>query len=491
MAATMTTFDAILKTYYDKKVVPQLNSKFNVIAKFKKKANDWSGKNCTIPCHVGRNTGRGNLSTGGARPTAGNQSYVDLVLTAKESGVQIQINRDAKAAARLGQKNYFLNYVQAEVDPAMDDMASMANQNAIYGGLIKGFLNEHKASSGTTGNCTVAAPAGGTDTWEWSGLPLGLAAVDGNPFASAAQASSATWVKVRLFRMDTYAEITPSAGTATESAVYLSDSSSANSTVDLTVVTNNQGAGVTVSTAAVAAGFSIAVQVAGDSTHFLDSAAANFGSYDSGVSGSRATFLSGSAGAAVTNTTPLQPTGIYSNLATATHFGEDRTDATGQAELQSNCLTVATAGNHQREPLTKDSIQRCLDEVLDRAGTEPTYALISPRDRQILHALVYDEMRNKGGEKANAGYKGFSFGNVEEWVPDQHCGRSQIILLDLSSDENWQLFQYGDMAMVKDGKGNSIFPSMTVSADQMAVEWFYDHICKRPKSQCHLSGYSL
>lgn len=488
MAATLTTFDAILKVYYDKKVVPQLNQKFNVIAKFKKKANDWSGKNCTIPCHVGRNSGRGNLSSGGARPTAGNQSYVDLVLTAKESGVSIQINRDAKAAARLGQKNYFLNYVQAEVDPAMDDMAALANQNAIYGGLVKGFINERIDGALTTAD--DAAGASHRD-YEWSGLPLDLAAVDGNPFAACANGTPATWVRVRLYRMDTYAEVRPetaagAAGTDAACAVFVSDTDSANRTVELSVAvndgTNRKLDTLTPAGSTVAAGYAYAVAV--HPTQFTDSGAANLGTIDSGASGSRATFLTGGS-------TVLQPTGIYTNLGHPTHFGEDRTTATGQAELQSNCLTVATAGNHQREPLTKDSIQRALDEVMQRAGTEPTTALISPRDRQILHALVYDEMRNKGGEKTNAGYKGFSFGNVEEWMADQYCGRSQIVMLDFSSDENWQLFQYGDADLVRDGKGNSIFPSMSVSADQMAVEWFYDHICKKPKAQVILVGYSL
>ncbi len=489
MSATMNTFDAILKVYYDKKVIPQLNSKFNVLSKFKKSSADWSGKNCTVPCHVGRNAGRGNISGGGALAGAANQSYVDLVLSAKSSNVMISISRDAKAAARLGQKNYFLNYIQAEVDPAMDDMAAMSNQNAIFGGLTKGYLNEHKASSATTGNCTVAAPAGGSDGWEWSGVPLDLAVIDGNPFANCSQANSATWIRVRLIRQDTYAEIVPSAGTAAQSAIYVSDTDAANSLVTLTVVTNAIGAGVTISTLTVAAGVPVAVEVFGETAHFLDSAAANFGGYDSDVSGGRGTFLSAGPNAVPTNTTPLQQTGIYANLSTVVHFGEPR-GAGAATTLQSNLLTVATTGNHQREPLSKGSIQRGLSTILQKSGKQPQCAYVSPLDLQILHELVYDEMRNKGGETTNAGYTGFAFGSVEEWTADQHVGRSQIVMLDFK-DDVWGLFQYGDADMVRDGKGNSVFPSMTTSADEMSVEWYYDHMCKRPNSQCILVGYSL
>jgi hypothetical protein len=487
MSATLTTLDAILKVYYDKKVIPQLNEKFTVLSKFKKTASSWSGKNCTVPCHVGRNSGRGNLSSGGALPTAGTQSYVDLVLSAKSSGVRISISRDAKMAARLGQKNYFLNYIQAEVDPAMDDMAAMSNQNTIYGGLCKGFINEHKVEVVTTAD--DAAGANHSD-WEWSGLPLSLAAVDGNPFAAAVNGTPATWVRVRLFRCDTMAEIFPQTaagapGAAGVAAFFISGTDSANTQVEISVVvndaTNRLINTLNPATVAMAAGVSIAVHVS--PTQYLDSGAANLGTIDAGASGSRATFLTGSS-------TVLQQTGIYTQLASPTHFGEDRTSASGTASLQGNCLTVATTGNHQREPLTKDSIQRCLDEALQVSGKEPQAAYISPRDRQILHALVYDEMRNKGGATVNAGYTGFSFGTVSEWQADQHVGRSQIILLDFK-DDVWSLFQYGDADMVRDGKGNSIFPSMTSAADEMSVEWYYDVMCKRPNSQVHLSGYSL
>ena len=509
MAASMTTFDSILKVYYDKKVIPQLNQAFTLIARMKKSSSDWSGKNCTVPCHVGRNGGRGNISSGGAMPASGNQSYVELILNAKLSAQKISISRDAKKAARLGQKNYFLNYIQAEVDPAMDDMAAMANQNSIFGGLCKGFLNEHKVEAVTTAN-----DAGGVDesTWEWSGLPLSLDYIDGNPFAAFTDvsgaavaaatplaANEATWRRVRLFRGDTYAEIHPEtaagvAGTALTAAVFVTGTSAGTTEVSLGCVVND-GTNRRINTlnpagSAMAPGVAVFVEV--HTVNFRNAAgAANIGRLDSDRSGGRSTLgLAITATSGANSTTVLQQTGVYSQLASQTHFLQDRTTATGQAALQSNLLTVATTGNHQRQPLTKDSIQRCLDTTLQVSGKEPQVAYISPRDRQILHGLVYDEMRNKGGEKTNAGYKGFAFGTVEEWIADQHVGRSQIILLDFK-DDVWGLFQYGDADMVRDGKGNSIFPSMDVSADEMAVEWEYDILCKRPNSQCLLLGYAL
>ena len=487
MAATITTLDAVLKVYYDTKVKPSLNNKFNVIKRFRKMTGTWSGKNVTVPVHVSRNSGRGSTVAGDAMPTAGEQGYIDLILTAKENVVTVQITREAMAAAKRGDKHSFGSYVALEFNKARDDFASMANQNALYGGLTKGWINEHKLTGGTAGNCTVAVPNAIVTVWQWSGVKLSLSAADGNPFAACVQATSSTWVRVRLRRMDTYAEISPSAGTSAQSAIFVSAINSATSEITLSVVTNNQGAGVTLSTTVVANGVGIAVEVYENTAQFVDSAAANFGRCDEGASGSRTTFLTGSA-------TVLQPTGIATNLSSLTHFGENRTTAAG-IRLQSFIRTAQKIGAHERIPLTKAILQEMLDVVADDQGTEPNVVLLSARDRQLLHALIYDQQRNTGSKKGEAGYTSFEFGPLTEWIADQHMGRSTLIMLDMKSAEDgescWDLWELDPLELVADGKGNTLFPSMAVTADQSALEWRYDHLCTIPRRQIVLIGYSL
>jgi len=243
---------------------------------------------------------------------------------------------------------------------------------------------------------------------------------------------------------------------------------------------------VVFTTVGVADGVAIAVESYPNTTQFLDAAAADFGDSDEGASGSRATFLTGTA-------TVLQQTGILTNLCSATHFGEDRTTATGQARLQSHLLTVAQTGNHQRTPLSKEAIQRALDIVCEDQGFEPDTVVWSPRDRQIAHALLYDQQRNQNTKKGSAGYNSFDFGPLVNWIADQHCGRSQFIMMDFQ-DENdscWDVWELDPLDLVADGKGNTIFPSMAITADQAALEWRYDMICTIPKRQCVLIGYSL
>jgi hypothetical protein len=519
MPATNTTLSAVQKNWYLDGLIDELNQNFAVLTKYKKsgKLENWSGKNLTVLARTGRNEGGGNTSDGGALGTAGNQSYVDLVLNAKLMYKPIQISRSAIRALEGGQKGSFLNYLEAEVSPTIkNDIPARANFEAIYGGPTKGSTNEHKVGAVTTADDAAGAA---TDVLDWSGLRLDASYFMGNPFAAftdfsgaavlaATAATAATWRRVRLFRGDTYAEIFPEtalgvAGTAANSAFFVSATDSDNAQVTIRTVVND-GTNRRLNTlnpVAVAMPAGVGVIIAMNPTQFVDSGAAAFGRVDSDRPGGFGTFTiaaTATSGSTSTGAVVGQHTGIFHNLFSQAHFGVDRTSATGEDALQSSLLTVAQTGNHIREPLSRASIQRTLGKIGQLSGMKPDFAVLSYEDQQILWAELYAEQRNysdQGGatKVVNAGYEitQYSFGQVKEWACDQSVGRSQIIFMSFA-DGAWKLCQIGgDAALIKDGKGNTVFPSMSISANLMMVEWEYDTLCAAPNRNAVLIGYEI
>ena len=83
MAATITTLDAILKEFYVGPIQDQLNQEVLALELFEKAKLDWSGKQVIIPIHTARNSGVGARGEGDVLPTAGQQTFDRLIVTAK------------------------------------------------------------------------------------------------------------------------------------------------------------------------------------------------------------------------------------------------------------------------------------------------------------------------------------------------------------------------------------------------------------------------
>lgn len=145
MAATLTTLAAILKEFYLGPIQEQLNNEVLCLEMFEKVTTDWAGKQVVIPIHVSRNTGTG-YSKAGALPTAGQQGYEQLVITAENLYGRFQISGDAIAATKSS-RGSFAGYVDAEMNKLVNDVRNTANVVCVTGGASIGFIWEDGAAT--------------------------------------------------------------------------------------------------------------------------------------------------------------------------------------------------------------------------------------------------------------------------------------------------------------------------------------------------------
>ena len=185
MTATLTTLSSVLKEFYLGPIIDELNQETHVLDLFMKGSFDWNGKQVIIPIHVSRNTGVG-FSSAGTLPTAGQQGFENLTVTAQNLYGRFQINGDAISALGKGGQNSFVNYVDAEMVRLKDDVRDSSNQACVSGGTLIGYLPQSNA---------VAA---GADDWMFDGdfaKVQALITLNAGPIA------------VQPIRMDTYATI--------------------------------------------------------------------------------------------------------------------------------------------------------------------------------------------------------------------------------------------------------------------------------------------
>jgi len=139
MAATTTTLNAILKEFYVGPVREQINQEANVRALMKSTTVQWNGQSCIVPLHTARNTGVGAVAQGGALPTAGQQGFDRLTITAKFVYGRAELTGPAMASAK-NSKGSFETWMAAEMDRLSQDVANIENQMAVHGGSVLGFV---------------------------------------------------------------------------------------------------------------------------------------------------------------------------------------------------------------------------------------------------------------------------------------------------------------------------------------------------------------
>ena len=99
MAASLSTFDAVLKEDYHGPVVEQLNDANLFAAQIDKQTDDFTGRRFIVPIHTGRNTGVGARAENATLPTAGQQSFRDLIGPVRYQYARIQLSTAVIKAA--------------------------------------------------------------------------------------------------------------------------------------------------------------------------------------------------------------------------------------------------------------------------------------------------------------------------------------------------------------------------------------------------------
>ena len=373
MPAVTATATAILKEYYSAGgVQEQINYESLVLNLCMEHEEKWEGSALIVPLHVSVNNSPTEVTGAGTAvaPAAGEQGYVryviDAAVTVASCGFEEIVVRRSGT-----DRGAFERVAKEETDKLVKDVKNRINRMLISGGSIKGLLNEHKASALTAGNATWAnADAGvnvATTVWEFNG--------DFNRFLGVAQATSSTWLRVNIIRLDSappldgalpgvalgWSRQTAANGTLVlnagavdaDVAIFVSAINRALRTVSLTVMqrANFVGAGSGITTVPVQAGSSIALEI--NATTFTDSAAA------AQPAGTGLTAVAAVA---------LEQNGFLHNLYAPTIYGVARTSAAvvvaaNNTVLQSTAFTNATAGAHARAALDRVRIQSVLDQI--------------------------------------------------------------------------------------------------------------------------------
>jgi hypothetical protein len=477
MSATMTTISLILKDVWSSKIYNAINNEAELSEIFEGVSEGWEGRLKHYIVQVSLNSGVKYISELGALPVAGQEGYVDLQLTTSELAATFELSTRVMKAAKSKNAGALIGALTSVMDGLKKSVANIVDLKRCFGHRFKGLLNEHKASSLTTGAFVGGGAAlGGTDVWE--------AAIDFSPFQARGAANNAnpnsdnfsgtvvgntnTWVRVRLFQKDTYAEITPAlAGGATQAAIFVSAFNLVTQTVSLTVVGDGVGCGFT--TAAVGVGFAISLAL--HDVQIQDAALVNFGGL-----------------------VPFsnEPRGIISNLCDPTHFTVDRTTATGgnASLLQSTVLTMANvAGVHARTAMVPARIQALLDQVFFKSTLVPDFAVLSPLARSVYAAALTTtpQYHNNGAStKADFLPETMTIGGYKPKTA-RHWPRGAMAFL---TKESWELAEYMEAGfMDEDGEILSRVPG--IAGYGGAYEVFDNLMCHGPNANAIICGFTV
>ncbi len=157
MAANITTLQAVLKNFYAAAVAEQLNQEVLMLELFEKAKLDWSGKRVIVPVHVGRNQGVGFAAEGAALPTAGQETYSELNITAKFLYGRFQITGPAISSAKGAYS--FGNYIDLELRKLVEDVRKRANVACFSGNIVMGYV--HRRILNNAAAAGVAYPFSG------------------------------------------------------------------------------------------------------------------------------------------------------------------------------------------------------------------------------------------------------------------------------------------------------------------------------------------
>ena len=476
------TFDAILKEFYLGPVQDQLNQEVFVIDTFEKAVVDWNGKHCIVPVHTSRNSSasaaNGFVADNGNLPDAETQTYKSLNIKAKFQYGRFSVTGPAIAAAGKGSKNSFVSYVDAEMNALVDDVKNTANKTAISGGRVIGFLSSRATTGVNTGSTGYDAPAGtdATNDFHFDG--------DWDALAGVVNGTPSTWQRVQLYRMDTYAEIVSDpadtgAGNdnpgenATAIDIVITDASTAGSYGPTTGLIQMHAVGthtgVSFSTIDVAAPYSIAVAIH-DTVSSLDHAnAVNTRGFQSDAN--------------------VQPTGIFGNLADPVHFGQNRTDASGESSLQATIQTSDTGTTDgTRAALTVERMQGMMDEIKKASGDDVDMILCSPLQRQVYTGLIGQSIQSDASKATNGdgGFLSLSFAGVPIQA-SQDVSNGMMIFLNTST---WKLCEL-EPGGFADLDGNVLSRASGKDAYEGYYRWYWNLVCLKPGANGILTGIPL
>lgn len=493
---------SMLHEYYRGPVADQLNNEILAVELLQKGSFTWSGKSVIIPLHTGRNTGVGYRNeagdTGGSLPTATAQVHSRIVSNATFLYGRFEVTGPAMASAQKGGMHSFVGALDNEMTRLVDDIKNEANKNFFIGGRVRGFLLEKKAATITGGAATYHGTPGSqrsngvglSDDWDYDG---DFSAFDGtwiNPATGTAAAACldsstagpATWVRIDLIRLDTYATL-PLLGN--DSGIFVRSVDKAAGQLELVPISSS-GATVVFTTAPVPVGVGIAVALNQTQLATAADPTLKFGT---------------------TRDIGHEPSGILTNLFDSSLFNLARGDgaADGGETLQSTALTGKhatnrTAGTDDRRqaasiPLEVVGIQTLLDDIDELCGKQPDMFFVHNKTRQSYVAGAISDNQQIQQTTSATKATGADFGyNVDKigyaGIPfrsSRHCPKRMIIAVKL---DTWKLAELkaGDFA---DLDGAILSRMLNKDSWEGFWRWYHQIVCCYPNANGVVYGYGI
>ena len=486
-ANVATTFAKLLKEYYQAPITDQINQQVWAIKYFEKRKQGWTGSQMILPVHISRNTGVAFAGEGDDLPQAGKQGYERLVVQSKNMYGRIELTGNLMDTATGSNAGSFASAMTEEMDRLVQDVVNQENKAAIFGGSVIGVINERKSSAidGTAtaeanGNSSTLSTA---ETFEYNGS---FDFFNGTMAAAVDSSDLGTYVKVRLFRSDTLAEIVPldADGSASGSPnIYVSAFSDnrTNPTVSLRFGASTAGSPPPV---VKTLPINLGAGSVGIIVMLADTA---------GVNGQNPTVVNVASGFKVLPAS--LPSGLFDNLCNPTHFGVTRQDGGTAPILQSTVITHGQGVNGLRENADSDfsleRLQYVLDTLLHDSGTTPNVMLMSALMRHRYTVQLTGVLGTSASNIRTGGDSGrlvenqddLAYGGIK-FEYDRHFPISTIGFINT---EPW-LFCELTSGQWADSDGNIL--SRVSQKDAYEAYWKhrYNMVCRRPNSQALLVG---
>lgn len=128
MAQTISSWDAVLKEFYEPLGQSQIENKTRILKSFgEADAPTVDGRRVVFPIHIGRNTGVMSSVEGATLPTAGRQNYIDVHIPLRKIVGRINITKDVIDASKSN-KGSFKRAMATEMDGLVRDISDYRNE---------------------------------------------------------------------------------------------------------------------------------------------------------------------------------------------------------------------------------------------------------------------------------------------------------------------------------------------------------------------------
>ena len=157
MPLSTTEIGKLLKEFFLSPVQEQLNRETIALDLFEKARVNWAGRVAIIPVHTGATGGDVAFRDDGTVPAPRNQTFDKLSVEARRLLARFQVDGMVMTAARKGNTDQVINWMEGSMDLLTEDVRDTMNQVAFSGGEVVGFCTFRTADEGGGPGAVTAA----------------------------------------------------------------------------------------------------------------------------------------------------------------------------------------------------------------------------------------------------------------------------------------------------------------------------------------------